>query len=500
MSPATLDPPLHLDVLIVGAGISGIGVAHYLQAETRDKTFLILEARDTIGGTWSLFTYPGIRSDSDLYTFGYEFNPWREESSIAPAKMILDYLERTVEDEALHARIRLQHHVTSVAWESADGRWRVEGEDLASGKHFELTSDWVFNAGGYYRYDQGYTPDFAGAEKFRGEIVHPQHWDRDLDYANRRVVIIGSGATAVTLAPTMANSAASVTMVQRTPTYILEQPARDRVAHMLRRLLGFRLAHRIARAKNVYMQQLFWKVSRRHPDLVRKLIRRANVKALPAGYPVDVHFNPPYDPWDQRLCVAPDGDFFRAIRDGSLTIVTDHVVGFTENGVKLKSGAHIDADIIVTATGLNIQPLGGASITVDGETIDLTQHVSYRGMMLDGIPNFAYAIGYTNSSWTLKIGLLAQYFTRLLRYMDEHGWNACCPTLPPGGLTTRPLLDFGAGYVQRSIASLPRQGSASPWLTSMDYYGDVKLLKRAPVQDGNLRFEVLGARRKATAA
>lgn len=501
MSPASPDPDPataesaaeHLDVLIVGAGISGIGAGRYLRAELPSKSFAILEARAASGGTWDLFRYPGIRSDSDLHTFGYEFKPWRDEESIASAPRILDYLRETVAENGLDRHIRYHHKVISVSWSSEQARWTVLVERTDSGEQATLTCSWLFAAGGYYRYDQGFTPRFEGRERFRGAIVHPQHWPEDLDYAGKRVVVIGSGATAVTLLPAMAETAAHVTMLQRTPSYIMAVPKKDAIANALRRFLGPERAYALTRRKNIAQQRLVWSFCQRYPKAARRFIRWANTRQLPEGYPVDEHFNPPYDPWDQRLCAVPDGDLFKAIREGKASVVTDRISTFTENGVLLESGRELAADVIVTATGLNVQAFGGIGITVDGERVRLPDTVAYKGMMLSGVPNLAYAIGYTNSSWTLKVGLLCEHFCRLLAHMDAHGHDVCRPEVSDPAMPTRPFLDFDAGYVKRAIDQLPRQGDRMPWLTSMDYRTDVKLLRADSVLDPELHFGRAGS-------
>ncbi|MEU4689619.1 NAD(P)/FAD-dependent oxidoreductase [Actinoplanes sp. NPDC023714] len=482
----------HLDVLIVGAGISGIGAGRYLKTELPAKSFAILEARGASGGTWDLFRYPGIRSDSDLHTFGYEFKPWRDEESIADAPRILAYLRETIAENGLEEHIRYHHKVTGASWSSEQARWTVT---LADGKR--LTCDWIFSAGGYYRYDEGYTPDFPGMSDFGGELVHPQHWPDDLDHAGKRILVIGSGATAVTLVPAMATTAAHVTMLQRTPTYILPVPKKDRIANALKKHLGPERGYAWTRRKNIAQQKLIWSFAQRFPRSARRVIRWVNTKQLPAGYPVDEHFNPPYDPWDQRLCAVPDGDLFRAIRHGSASIVTDRIARFTATGVLLESGRTLEADIIVTATGLNVQAFGGVPVTVDGRPVHLPDTVAYKGMMLSGVPNLAFAIGYTNSSWTLKIGLLCEHFCRLLKHMDLHGYDECRPEVSDPSMPTRPFLDFGAGYIKRAVGDLPRQGDRMPWLTSMNYQSDVKLLRADDVTDPELHFSRVPAKEPA---
>jgi monooxygenase len=475
-----------LDVLIAGAGISGLGAAYYLQREHPGKKYAIVEARGAIGGTWDLFRYPGIRSDSDLHTFGYEFKPWRDKDSIAGAGKILAYLRETAEEHGIDKAVRFHTKVIAAEWSSSEAHWTVEVEK--EGAREALTCSWLFCAGGYYRYDVGFTPQFEGRERFRGQIVHPQHWPEDLDYAGKRVLVIGSGATAVTIVPAMAPKAGHVTMLQRTPTYVLPVPARDPVGLALRKVLREERAFAITRRKNILQQQLTWRFSRRFPNAARRLIRRFNAKLLPEGYPVDEHFNPPYNPWDQRLCVVPDGDLFKAISSGKASVVTDRIATFTETGVQLESGRSLEADIVITATGLNVQAFGGMTLTVDGSPVNLPDTLAYKGMMLSGVPNFAYAIGYTNSSWTLKVGLLCEHFCRLLAHMDAHGHDTARPVVTDPDAPTRPFLDFGAGYIRRALDQLPRQGGRAPWLTSMSYFNDVKLLRRLPVEDDELRF------------
>ncbi|MFQ6145928.1 flavin-containing monooxygenase [Streptomyces seoulensis] len=489
MSAASGPPaPEHLDVLVIGAGISGIGAGRYLRTELPAKSFAILEARQASGGTWDLFRYPGIRSDSDLHTFGYEFKPWRDEQSIADAPRILSYLRETVRENGLDAHIRYHHKVLGASWSSAEARWTVDVERTDTGERVRLTAGWIFCAGGYYRYDEGFTPSFPGRDRFTGPVVHPQHWPEDLDYAGKRVVVIGSGATAVTLVPAMAGAAAHVTMLQRTPSYVLPVPREDVIANALKKYLGQRRGYALTRRKNIAQQRVVWRLCQKYPKAARRLIRWVNARQLPAGYAVDTHFNPPYDPWDQRLCAVPDGDLFRAIRGGSASVVTDRIASFTETGVLLESGRELPADVVVTATGLNVQAFGGARLTVDGREVRLPDTVAYKGMMLSGVPNFAYAIGYTNSSWTLKIGLLCEHLCRLLAHMDDHGYDVCRPEPADPRMPTRPFLDFGAGYIQRAVDSLPRQGDRMPWLTSMDYRDDVRLLRADDVTDPELRF------------
>jgi monooxygenase len=477
-----------VDVLIIGAGISGIGAACYLQKRQPRKTFAIVEARGAIGGTWDLFRYPGVRSDSDLHTFGYEFKPWRNEKSIAGGDAILEYLRETVAENGIHEHIRFHHAVKHASWSGERARWTVEVERSDTGERVNFDCAHLLAAAGYYRYDQGYRPRFDGEERFAGPIVHPQHWPENLDYRGKRIVVIGSGATAVTLLPAMASTAAHVTMLQRTPTYVMPLPSTDRIANLLKKVLPATAAHALTRRKNIILQRLFFLFCQRYPDRARAFIRSTNIKLLPKGYPVDEHFKPPYGPWQQRLCAVPDGDLFAAIRAGSVSVVTDRIETFTERGIRLVSGRELDADIIVAATGLNLQLMGGIPLTVDGVPVRGADKLAFKGMMLDGVPNFAFAVGYTNSSWTLKVGLIWEHYCRLLDYMDRQGHAVCVPERGQSNLPTRPLLEFGSGYVQRALADLPRQGPAAPWVMSMDYFLDEKLLRDAPVDDPNLRF------------
>ncbi|AFR49152.1 flavin-containing monooxygenase [Gordonia sp. KTR9] len=484
--------PENVDVLIIGAGISGIGAARYLRTEHPGRTIAIVEARESAGGTWDLFRYPGIRSDSDLHTFGYAFKPWTDKQAIADAPRILDYLHETIEENDLAPHIRYGHRVIAASWSSADARWSVTVERTDTGEHIQISARWIFCGSGYYDYDEGFSPDFTARERFQGQIVHPQHWPEDLDYTDKRVVVIGSGATAVTLLPAMAERAAHVTMLQRTPTYIIPLPREDAIANTLKKVLGDERGYALTRQKNVAQQRVLFELCQRFPKTARRIIRKINQSQLPDDYPVDTHFNPPYNPWDQRLCVVPDADLFRTIRSGKASIVTDRVETFTETGIRLESGEELAADIIVTATGLNIKIIGGIDLSVDGEQVSLPDTVVYRGMMLSGVPNFALAIGYTNSSWTLKIGLICEYFCKLLAHMDTAGYDTVWAVADPD-MPTRPLLDFGAGYVQRALDTLPKQGPEAPWVMSMSYYTDRRLL-RGHVADDNLRFAVAGER------
>jgi monooxygenase len=478
----------HVDVLIVGAGLSGIGAAHHLQDRCPGKSYAILEARDDIGGTWDLFRYPGIRSDSDMHTLGYRFRPWTEAKSIADGPSILRYVRDTAREGGIDRRVRLRHRVVSAEWSSADARWTVEAERTDTGETVSLTCGFLFINSGYYRYDQGYTPDFPGLDRFPGQVVHPQHWPEGLDYAGKRVVVIGSGATAVTLVPAMAREAAHVTMLQRSPTYVVSMPGEDGLANRLRTILPDRVVYPIVRWKNVFLQGVSYRLSRRRPELMKKLLRRGVMKALPPGYDVDTHFKPTYNPWDQRLCLVPDADLFKALHSNRAGVVTDRIESFTERGIALESGAELEADVIVTATGLNLLFLGGMRISIDGETPDLARALTYKGMMLSDFPNFAYTLGYTNASWTLKADLTCEYVCRLLNHMDAGGHRICIPKVNDSSITEQPLLDFNSGYVLRSIDHLPKQGSKEPWKLRQNYPLDLRMLRHGAIEDGTMRF------------
>jgi monooxygenase len=479
-------------VLIVGAGLSGIGAAYHLQANCPAKSYAILEARDCIGGTWDLFRYPGIRSDSDMFTLGYSFRPWTEAKAIADGPSILSYVRQTAEDHGVDRQIRFHHRVVRAEWSTADGRWTVEAQRSDTHETVRISCGFLLMCSGYYRYDEGYTPDFEGIERFAGPIVHPQHWSDELDYAGKRVVVIGSGATAVTLVPAMARSAEHVTMLQRSPSYILALPAEDPIAKVLRRVLPAKLAYPILRWKNVLLTMLSFQLSRRRPALVKALIRKGVARALPTGYDIDTHFKPSYGPWDQRLCLVPDGDLFAAISAGHASVVTDQIDTFTETGLRLRSGAELQADFIVTATGLNLQAFGGMQIAVDGREIELADTLSYKGMMLSGVPNLAMAFGYTNASWTLKCDLTCGYVCRLLNHMDAHGYRWCTPHNSDSSMAEQPFIDFSSGYVQRSIHLFPKQGSKMPWRLHQNYALDILSLRFGGVEDGAMQFSRAG--------
>ncbi|MFJ2668178.1 flavin-containing monooxygenase [Nocardia fluminea] len=486
------DLAAHVDVLVVGAGLSGIGMGHYLTTQLPGTSFQILDARTRIGGTWDLFRYPGIRSDSDLQTYAYEFKPWTHDSAIADGKDILNYLDEAVDENNLMPHIRFGHKVLSADFSTARARWTVRVQQVATGHIVEMTCRFLFSAAGYYSYDQAHAPHFDGQEDFAGQIVHPQFWPADLDFEGRQVVVIGSGATAVTLVPAMAATAARVTMLQRSPSYALPLPGTDYAAIALRTVLPDATAYRATRRLNIARQRFIWELSRRHPAVARRIIRAVNKALLPRGYDVDVHFKPKYDPWDERLCAVRDGDLFAAIRRGKAEVVTDHIDRFAEHGIALKSGKRIDADVIVTATGLRLQPFGGIQLSKDGVPVDVGQTLTFKGMMLSGVPNFAYAIGYTNSSWTLKLDLVCEHLCRLLALLDDRGYDTVEPVADQT-VARRPMLDFHAGYVQRAANALPKQGASGPWTVTMTYASDVARLRKGPVEDPALRFGTAGS-------
>ena len=476
----------HVDVLIVGAGLSGIGAAHHLQAAFPRRTYVILEARDAIGGTWDLFRYPGVRSDSDMQTLGYRFRPWTAAKAIADGPSILRYVRDTATEAGIDKHVRYGHRVTRATWSSTDARWTVAATHGT--ETVELTCSFLLVCSGYYRYDHGYRPPFPGIENFRGQVIHPQQWPDDLDYAGRRVVVIGSGATAVTLVPALAETAAHVTMLQRSPTYIISLPTEDPIDARLRKLVGPRRAYPLTRWKNVLITTLIYQLSQRRPQMMRNWIRGMTVRQLPDGYDVDTHFKPVYGPWDQRLCLVPDGDLFRAIRGQRASVATGRIATFTEHGLRLESGEELEADIVVTATGLQLLALGGIQLAVDGQDVSLPDTMAYKGMMLSGVPNFAFTVGYTNASWTLKADLVSEYACRLLRYMDARGYDQCVPVNDDPRITRRPLMDFAAGYVLRSINDFPKAGSRAPWRLGMSYLNDVVALRHGKLDDGAMRF------------
>lgn len=484
----------HVDVLIVGAGISGIGAACHLQMEAPGRTFLILEGRDDIGGTWDLFRYPGVRSDSDMHTLGYNFKPWKADKSIADAPSIMAYLRETVAEHRLADHIRFRHLVRRAEWSTDDARWTITAEH--DGRPVTFTANFLFMCSGYYSYKEGYTPHFPGIEQFQGTVVHPQAWPEDLDYSGKRVVVIGSGATAVTIVPSMADRALHVTMLQRSPTYIASGPDRDAIANFLRKVLPARVAYDITRWKNTTLQQVLYRRTRTQPEKVKQYLLKKVREELP-NVDVDTHFTPRYNPWDQRLCLVPNGDLFKAIRNGKASVITDHIESFTPNGLKLVSGKEIETDIVVTATGLNLVMLGEVDIWVDGQQVDFSKVWSYKGFAYSDVPNLASSFGYINASWTLRADLICQYVCRLMNHMAATGTVQCTPRLreSDAGMEARPwITDFSAGYMERMMDRFPKQGDREPWINPQNYKRDKKMFADDPVDDGVMQFSKVPAR------
>ena len=476
-------------MLIIGAGLSGIGAACHLRRDQPQRSFALLEARDASGGTWDLFRYPGIRSDSDMHTLGYSFAPWRDPQAIADGPSILRYLRETAEQYGVSERIRYDRRAIAARWSSQRSLWTVDVQ-RGAGAVEQLSCSFLLACCGYYDYDGGYAPALPGADRFGGQIVHPQTWPEGLDYDDKRVVVIGSGATAITLVPALAQRAAHVTMLQRSPSYVVSLPARDGLADRARRWLPETATYRFVRTKNVGLQTLSFQLSRRRPQIMKALLRRGAAAALPAGFDVGTHFNPSYDPWDQRLCVCPDGDLFEVLSDGRASIVTDTIERLTEDGIELASGATLGAELIITATGLRLQALGGMQLQVDEREMSTSDALVYMGSMLAGVPNFAFVMGYTNASWTLRADLTCTFVTRVLEHMRSHGYRWCAPAEPAPGAERRPLLDLSSGYVQRSLAEFPAQGAAPPWRVRQNYTLDRLALRRHRVDDGVLRFGI----------
>jgi cation diffusion facilitator CzcD-associated flavoprotein CzcO len=481
----------HVDVLIVGAGISGIGAAYHLQDKCPGKTYAILERRQNLGGTWDLFRYPGIRSDSDMYTFGYSFRPWTQPRVVASGDAILEYLHETVEAYGIGERIRYGRNVTRASWSSRDARWTVHVQDERTGERSRVTCDFLFMCAGYFNYDEGHNPDFDGLEHFGGRIVHPQKWTDDVVYEDQRVVVIGSGATAVTLIPELAKKAEHVTMLQRSPTYVVARPGQDRFANWLRRVLPERSAYAITRWKNVLLTMFMYWYCRVQPERAKKLIVGEARTRLGDGYDVETHFTPRYDPWDQRVCLDPDGEFFETIRSGRASVVTDEIDRFTATGIRTMSGVELEADLIITATGLELEFLGGLEVEVDGQRVHLPTTFAYKGMMCSGVPNMALSLGYANASWTLKSDLTAEYVCRLLNHMEANGYAYCCPRADDPSLDAVSMLTLDAGYVRRGIHKFPQEGAFAPWKLHQNYALDLLSLRYASVKDDAIRFERL---------
>jgi monooxygenase len=494
----------HVDVIIVGAGLSGVGGACHLKRECPQKSFVILEGRERMGGTWELFRYPGVRSDSDMYTLGYRFRPWRGDKAMADGPSILDYIRDTAREYGVDKMIRYSHRVRRASWSSEHTRWTVEVETGSENEHDEpndetrsnkqLTCNFLYLCTGYYDYESGYTPSWPGVERFQGKLVHPQKWPEDLDYTNKRIVVIGSGATAITLVPAMAEKAAHVTMLQRSPSYVVSRPAEDKVAILLRRVLPDNAAYMLSRWKNVLAATFFYNLARKRPNIFKWMVARGVRSELGDQYDAK-HFTPPYNPWDQRLCLVPDADLFRAIREGRVSIVTDHIETFTANGLLLKSGEHLNADIIVTATGLVLRLFAGMQLVVDEAPVDMPATLVYKGMMFSDVPNLAFAVGYTNASWTLKCDLAAEYVCRLLNHMDHKGYSTCTPRINDADIEEEPVIDFNSGYVLRALDSLPRQGSKTPWRLHQNYVKDLSMMRYGRVEDGTMEFKPAPATR-----
>jgi monooxygenase len=479
----------HVDVLIVGAGLSGIGAACRLRTHLPTKSVAVLEMRGASGGTWDLFRYPGIRSDSDMFTFGFAWRPWPGDRALADGPSILSYLRTVAEEYGVDELIRYRHKVTRASWDSESALWIVEVDH--DGVPTTMTASFLWSCAGYFDYDEPHAPAFPGAEEFEGTVVHPQRWPAELDYAGKRVVVIGSGATAITLVPAMAETAGHVTMLQRSPTYVMSRPARERLATRLSRLPS-RFSYPLVRWVNIVSGIVTFQLSRRRPELVRRVVLQAARSQLPESIDPEVHFNPRYNPWDQRFCVAADGDLFRALREGRASVVTDTVERFTATGIRTGSGQELDADIIVTATGFQVLGMGGMEMVVDGRAIDYGSTMAYKAMMLSGVPNFAFTIGYTNASWTLKADLISAYVVRLLRHLDSIGARSAVPVRQPD-VAAQPILDFTSGYVRRALDKLPKQGSREPWRLRQNYLVDLRSIKRSPIEDGVLAFDVVPA-------
>ena len=485
----------HVDVLIVGAGISGIGAAYHLQDKCPGKTYMILERRQRLGGTWDLFRYPGIRSDSDMHTFGYSFRPWTQPEVVASGDAILEYLRETVDAYGIGEKIRYGQNVMRASWSSRDARWTVEARDQSSGEDARVSCNFLFMCAGYYDYDEGYTPDFEGVERFGGRIIHPQNWTDDVAYQDQRVVVIGSGATAVTLIPELAKKAAHVTMLQRSPSYVVAKPGRDRIADWLRKHLPQRHAYALTRWKNVlYTMFMYW-FCRARPERAKALIVGEARKMLGDDYDVETHFTPRYDPWDQRVCLAPDGDFFQTIRSGRASVVTGEIDCFTESGIRTSSGTELEADLIVTATGLELRFLGGLQVQVDGHAVDLPESFAYKGMMCSDVPNMALSLGYTNASWTLKSDLTAEYVCRLLNHMDSHGYAYCCARANNPSMQAESMLPLSSGYMERGRHRFPKDAALAPWKLHQNYALDLVALRYASLEDDVMQFERLAEHR-----
>lgn len=481
----------HFNVIVVGAGISGIGAGYYLQKKCPNKSFVILEGRDNIGGTWDLFRYPGIRSDSDMNTMGFRFKPWMGVKSIADGPSILSYLQETVKENDLNKKIHFNQWVNEASWSSEDAQWTVQAENKKTQEHQDFTCDFLFLCGGYYNYEEGYTPHFAGRENFLGQIIHPQKWPKNLDYKNKKVVVIGSGATAVTIIPTMAEEAAHVTMLQRSPTYFLSAPDEDPVGNFLRKIISSKLTYKLVRWKNIRFQWWFFQKCRKFPKKVKEFLIKQVREELGPNYDIETHFTPKYNPWEQRMCLVPNGDFFNAINAGKASVITDHIDRFTKKGIKLKSGGEVEADLIVTATGLNLEVCNGIKLEVDNNEVDISKTMTYKGMMFSDVPNLVATFGYTNASWTLRADLTSEYVCRLLNFMDKKGYANCCPRTAEHVEQAGDWLDFTSGYVKRSMHKFPKQGSRDPWRNTQNFPKDVLAIRWGNIDNKELKFTAL---------
>ncbi|OGI68771.1 MAG: FAD-containing monooxygenase EthA [Candidatus Muproteobacteria bacterium RBG_16_60_9] len=482
----------YFDVVIVGAGLSGVGAAYHLQDQCPGKRYVILEGRDSMGGTWDLFRYPGVRSDSDMHTLGYNFKPWREAKAIADGPSILNYVKETAAENGIDKHIRYRHRVKRAAWSTADAAWTVEAERTDTDQTVRLQCNFLSMCAGYYSYEHGYAPEFKGRERFKGKIVHPQEWPEDLEYRGKKVVVIGSGATAVTLVPEMAKDAEHVVMLQRSPTYVVSRPDKDTIANFLRKILPVRIAYAITRWKNTAYQQFVYKRTRTNPEKIKRILLDMVRKELGPDYDVATHFTPRYDPWDQRLCLVPNSDLFLSIKSGKTSVVTDQIDSFSENGIRLTSGQELPADIIVTATGLDLVVLGGAQFAVDGKPVNFPETYSYKGMMYSDVPNLVSTFGYINASWTLRADLTAEYVCRLINHMDERGTRRCTPRLreQDRNMPARRWIDgFSSGYMQRVMHLFPKQGDREPWINPQNYGRDKKMIRHGAIEDGVLIFD-----------
>ena len=477
---------MHKDVIVVGAGISGIAAAYNLQKSCPNKSFAILEGRSALGGTWDLFKYPGIRSDSDMHTLGFRFKPWIHKKSIADASSILEYLNETVDEYGIRDKIAFNQKVTAANWLAEKSLWELNV--MNEGQSISMTCNFLFLCGGYYSYDKPYMPKFPEQDRFEGQVIHPQFWDESLDYSDKKVIVIGSGATAVTLVPAIAKNAAHVTMLQRSPSYVVSAPGEDSWSQALNKIFPIRLTYFLIRWKNIFRTSLGFYLSRKYPERVKDRLINLVREELGNDYDVEKHFTPRYNPWDQRMCLVPDSDLFNSIKSGKASVVTDHIDHFTENGILVKSGEHLEADIIVTATGIELNALNDIEVSVNNEKVEPHNRLSYKGMMLSGVPNLAFSFGYVNASWTLRADLTCEYVCRLLNRMDRLGVDTCIPEEDPTAIVDDEYIDFSSGYVQRALDKLPKQGKKAPWRNYQNYLKDIFLVRIFSIKDSTLKF------------